>query len=120
MQWHGLRDTAQRVGGRLRVRRVHGIALGRGGEIDHGLSERGVALGHTDEVHGILCRHRQGQCLRVGVSDILRSEPDEPSRDVQRIFSGFEHASEPVHRRVGVAVAHRLMERGDDVVMLLA
>ena len=60
------------------------------------------------------------QRLRVGVADVLGREAHQPARDVERILAGLEHARQPVERRVGVAVAHRLVQRRDEVVVLLA
>ena len=58
--------------------------------------------------------------LRIGVADVLGREAHQPPRDVQRILAGLEHARQPVDRRVGIAVAHRLVQRRDQVVVLLA
>ena len=38
----------------------------------------------------------------------------------ERVVARLEHAHHPVDRRVGIAAAHRLDERADDVVVLLA
>ena len=60
------------------------------------------------------------QRLRIGVADVLGREADQPSRDVQRVLAGFHHARQPVDGGVRIAVAHRLVQRGDEVVVLLA
>jgi hypothetical protein len=65
-------------------------------------------------------RRRHDQRLGIGVADVLRREPHQSARDVERILAGFEHARHPVDRGVGIAVAHRLVQRGDEVVVLLA
>ena len=85
-----------------------------------GLRERGVGLGHAEHVRRILGRHRHRERLRVGVPDVLGREPDEPPRDVHRVLARLEHAREPVDRGVRVAVAHRLVQRRDEVEVLLA
>ena len=51
-------------------------------------------------------------------SDVFHGHPHDAPRDVERVFARFEHPPEPVERRVGIAVAHRLVERGDQVVVL--
>ena len=56
----------------------------------------------------------------VGVADVLGGEPDQPPRDVQRILAGLDHPREPVDAGVRIAVAQRLVERRDQVVVLLA
>ena len=109
-----------RILGRATVRLVHGVALGRGRQINGGLRERRVALRHADEVHGVFRRDGDGERLRVRVADVLRCEAHQPAGDVQRIFAGFEHARQPVDGRIRIAVAHRFVQRRDQVVMLLA
>ena len=71
-------------------------------------------------MHRVLCRQRDLERARIGVADVLGREPDEPARDVERILAGLEHARQPVDGRVGVAVAHRFVQRRNDVVVLLA
>ena len=69
---------------------------------------------------GVLRRDRDRQRLRIGVADVLGREDHHAARDEQRILARLEHAHQPVDRRVGIAAAHALDERGDDVVVLLA
>ena len=120
MQRHRLRHVLVRIFGSLAIRFVHRVALGRRRQIDRRLRERGVPFRHADEMDGILRGDCDRQRLRVGVADVLGREAHEPPRDVQRILTRFEHPREPVHRRVGIAVAHRLVKRGDEVVMLFS
>ena len=67
----------------------------------------------------ILGGHGDGERLRVRVADVLGGKADQPPGDVERILAGLEHPRHPVDRRVGIAVAHRLVQRGDEVVVLL-
>ena len=39
---------------------------------------------------------------------------------VQGVLAGLQHAGQPVHRGVRVRIAHGLVQRGDEVVMLFA
>src|SRR5205807_2825653 len=120
MQRHRLRHVLVRIFGSLAIRFVHRVALWRRRQIDRRLRERGVPFRHADEMDGILRGDCDRQRLRVGVADVLGREAHEPPRDVQWILTRFEHPREPVHRRVGIAVAHRLVKRGDEVVMLFS
>ena len=70
-------------------------------------------------MHGVFGRDGDGECLRVRVADIFRGESDQPSRHIQRILTGLEHPRQPVDGGVGIAVAHRLVQRRDQVVVLL-
>ena len=65
-----------RVGGGRVVGGVDRVALGRGRQVDGRLRERGVALGHADEMRSVLRRDRDGQRLRIGVADVFRCEAD--------------------------------------------
>src|SRR5712691_10162685 len=58
--------------------------------------------------------------MRIGVANVLGGEDDHASDDEQRVLAGFEHAHEPVNRRVRVAAAQTLDEGGNDVVVLFA
>ena len=57
---------------------------------------------------------------RIGVADVLGGEDHHPAGDEARVLAAFEHRGEVVDGRVGIAAAHRLDERGDDVVVLVA
>ena len=77
VQRHRLGEVGLRgVGGRA-VGDVDGVALRRRRQVDDRLRERGVALGHAHEVHGLLRRDRDRQRLRIGVADVLGREADE-------------------------------------------
>ncbi len=65
-------------------------------------------------------RPSPAQRLRVGEADILGGEADQAAGDVAGVLAAGEHAGEPVERRVRVGAAQRLMQRGDEVVVLLA
>ena len=45
---------------------------------------------------------------------------DDAARDEPRVLPRLDHAREVVQRRVDVGAAHRLDERADDVVVLVA
>src|SRR2546422_599175 len=99
---------------------VAGVRLGAGGEEGRRLRERDAALGQADEVDGVLGRDRHLERLGLGVAHVLGREDHHPARDEQRVLARLEHAHHPVDRRVRVAAAETLDERGDDVVVLLA
>ena len=68
----------------------------------------------------LIRRHGDLQCTAVRHAHILAREPNEPPRHIQRVFARLQHTRKPVDRRVRVAVAHRFVQRRDDVVVLLA
>ena len=71
-------------------------------------------------MHGLLGGHGHHQGLRVGHAHVLGGEADQAPRDVERVLARLQHARQPVQARVRVGVADRLVERADDVVVLLA
>ena len=120
MKRHRQRAELARILARALHRAIRGVRLGRARQIGHALRERNDALGQPDEVHRVLDRDRDLQRARIGVADVLGREDHHPPRDEQRILARLDHAHHPVQRRVGIAAAHALDERGDDVVVLLA
>ena len=103
----------------LAVTDVEGVAFRCGCEIDDRLRKGQFPLGGAEEVIGLHRVDGHGQRARVGVPDILGGKADQPPGDIERILSGHQHPAEPVEGRVGIAPPEALVERGDDVVMLL-
>src|SRR5579872_3102620 len=71
----------------------------------------------------IECIHRRKsdlKCGRISEADVFAGHANETAREIERVFSGFEHAREPVESRVGIRVAHGFVQRGDEIEMLLA
>ena len=60
------------------------------------------------------------QRLRRGQADILDGHAHDAAREIERIFAAGKHAAQPIKRGVGIGVAHALVQRGDQVVVLLA
>ena len=120
MQRHGLCHIVMRILSGTGVRLVHGVAFGRRRQVNRCLRQRGVALGHPDEMDRVFCGHGDGQRLRIGVADVFRGEPDETAGDIERIFAGLHHARQPVDGGVRIAVPHRFVQSGNQVVVLLS
>ena len=99
---------------------VEGVRFGRGTKVDDRLRQREIAFGHAEEVDGVAGRQRDVERVGIGEADVLRRHADDATRDVESVFPGLEHASQPVERSVRIAVAHALVQRGDEVVVLFA
>jgi hypothetical protein len=69
---------------------------------------------------GLSRRDRDEQRARVGVADVLARGDHDAAREEPRILAALEHRGEVVHRGVGVAPAHRLDERGREIVVAVA
>ena len=60
------------------------------------------------------------KCLRIGIANILRSLNHNATGDKLRILPRVNHAREPIDRGIGVAAAHGLDERTDNVIVHVA
>ena len=70
--------------------------------------------------HGIAGGHAERQRVGIGQSNVFDGHANHAARDVERILSRFEHATEPIQSGVGIAVAHGFVQRRDQVVVLFA
>ena len=66
---------------------------------------------------GLRGGHRHEQRARIRVADVLGREHDHAPRDEARVLAALEHCGEVIDARVGIRAAHRLDERGDEVVV---
>jgi hypothetical protein len=99
---------------------VDGVRFGREGEVDDGLGEGEVAFGRAEEVHGVAGGEAEVEGFGRGEADVFDGHADDAAGDVHGVFAGLQHAAEPVEGGVGVGVADGFVQRGDDVVVLLA
>ena len=60
------------------------------------------------------------QRLGRGQANVLHRHAHDAPRHVHGVLARLQHAPQPVERGVHVRVAHALVQRGDDVVVLLA
>ena len=70
-------------------------------------------------MHRLLHGYRNGQRLRLSQPDILGGQNNQTPSDKQRVFSGMNHAGQPVERSVRRGAAHRFDKRGDGVVVAI-
>ena len=108
------------VGLRFAIRDVHRVALRRDGEIDHGIRERELALGDAEPLERLprIERERRARGSARPMSSMAMRTMRRA--EVARIAAAVEHAREPVQRGIGIGAAHRLVQRRDLVVELLA
>ena len=99
---------------------VEGIGFGRESQVHGGLREGEMAFRDADKIGGLHGGDGDAERGGVGEADIFAGHAHQAARDVKRSFAGFEHAREPVKRGVGIGITHRLVQRGNQVVMLLA
>ena len=99
---------------------VDGVRLGREAEIDDGLGQRQVAFGRAEKIDGFFGGEAEIERFRSGEADVFDGHADHAAGEIERVFAGGEHARQPIERGVGIAVAHALVQRGDEVVVLFA
>src|SRR5271170_6305667 len=58
--------------------------------------------------------------VRLRQSNILTSHAHQPPRDVQRILARFNHPRQPIQRRIRIRIAHRLVQRRNQIEMFFA
>ncbi len=85
-----------------------------------GLGQGQFALGTAQEIVGVLGRGGQQQGQGIGLADVLHRHAHQPPGDEQWVLPAVEHAGQPVEGGVRIGAAHRLMQGGDQVVVLLA
>src|SRR6266851_4784275 len=108
------------VGPHGAISRIDRIRLRSQRQIDHGLRQRQTTLRLPEKVHRILRGEAEIQRLRSRQSDVFHRHAHDPARAVHRVFASLEHPAQPIERRIGVGVPHTLVQRRDDVVVLLA
>ena len=102
------------------VRGIERIRFRRDREIDDGLRESEISFRHADEVHGIACGHAERKRIRIGQANVFHRHAHDAARNVERIFTGFDHAAQPVECGVRIAIAHGLVQGGNQVVVFFA
>lgn len=113
---HGLLDIL----GSSQACLVNGIGLGCQRQVNHCLGQVNVALWHAQKLTGLENLNRKRQRACVCQPNVLRCKANQAPCDIERVFTAIQHPRHPVNGRVRVAVAHGLVERRDDIVMLLA
>ncbi len=79
-----------------------------------------MALRRTEQFESLHRCDGHFHGVRLGEANVFASHADQSSRDVQRILAGFEHARQPIEGCVRIGIAHRLMQRRNQVEMLFA
>ena len=99
---------------------IRRVRFGGHREIDGDLGQRLVAFRSPQEMNRLLRRDGLLERSRVGQSDVLDGDAHQAARQVQPVFPGFEHAGQPVERRVHVGGTNALMQRRNQIEVFLA
>lgn len=117
---HLAKPTRMDIGQRRIDRSLTRIGLRRQTNIERSLREVNTALGIANNLGRFKRSMRHQKRLRVGVANVLRGMNHNATGDKLRILPCIDHARKPVDRGIGVATAHGLDERTDDVVVHVA
>ena len=111
------RSVLAHVRGRFLDGDVARVRLRREREVDRRLREIEPRLRQPDVLDRLCGGDGDDERLRIGIADVLGGEHDHPPRDEARVLAALEHRGEVEDRCVGVGSAHRLDERGREVVV---
>src|SRR6266702_8156873 len=79
-----------------------------------------MAFRGTEKIKRVFGSKGDSERAGIGEADVFTGHAHHAPREIERIFSGFEHAREPVESSVWIGIADRFVQGGDEVVMLLA
>ena len=99
---------------------VHPVRLRGGRQVDGCFRQRELALRRAKKVIGLFGGQRHLQRPRVSKAHVLRCDAHEAARDVQGILASRQHPCQPVQRSLHVAPADGLVQRRNEVEVLLA
>jgi len=98
----------------------HAVRLGRRRQVDRRLGEGELPFGTAEKVIRVFGGERDAERPRVGQADILDRHAHQAPGDVERVLPARQHARQPIERAIGVRSAHRLVQRGNQIEVLLA
>ena len=119
-QRHGFGKHCKRVFFGAFVCDVQRVRFGRERHINYRLCKVHRTFGHSYKVARLIRAYGNFQRARVGKAYVLAGKPRHTPCNVQRVFARFKHPRQPVYGGVGVGVAHRLVQRGYQVIVFLA
>ena len=111
MEWHGLGGGGRDIGACHVERFVCCVGFRRDRQIDGGLRQRQIALRNSEKMHGLLGGHGLLERARIGQADVFDGHAHQAPCDVQAVLAGLEHAGQPVEGGIGIARAHRFVQR---------
>ena len=98
--------------GRVRFRRE--------GQICDRLRQGQFTLGTAQPFIGLPRLQANRLRLRVGQPDVFHGHAGDATGEKTRVFAALQHAGKPIKRGIRVRSTHRLVQRGNQIVMLFA
>ena len=81
---------------------VHGVGLGRDGQVNHAFGQGQFALGCAQALVDIGGIQSHAQRAWVGQANVFTGHADQAARHVAGLGTAIEHAHEPIQCSVGV------------------
>ncbi len=84
------------------------------------MGKREMPFWSAEEVEGFLGGEGDGESAGFGEADVFAGHADQATSEIQSVFTGFEHAGEPIEGGVGIGVAHGFVKGGDEIEVFFA
>ena len=84
------------------------------------MREKVAPLGHADSVECVGTACDDAHCVRICKPRVFTGRYEHSPEDKGSVFSGGDHAREPIHRGVWVAPPQAFNKRADDIVVIIA
>ena len=91
----------------------HRVRLRRGGQVNRGVGQRELRLGHADQLDRLRGGDGGLQRRRIRHPDVLAGQDHQPASDEPRVLPRHQHPRQVVQGGVDVGAADRLDERAD-------
>ena len=119
MQGHGLGRCIACSPHRRTESAVQAVRLGGSRQVDTGFGQREVAFRRPEEVKRIPGGYGDLQGSGIGQADVFHRHAHQAACEVHRILAAVQHSGQPVQRTIRIRAAYGLVQRGDQVVVLL-
>src|SRR6266700_4118985 len=80
----------------IRICCVQRVGLRRQRQVHNRLRQREIPFWHADKIYGVTGGHAQRKCIWFSETDVLYSHSDNAAGNIERVFAGFEHSSQPI------------------------
>ena len=96
------------------------VAFRRGRQMDHCLGQVELAFWKPDVLDCVGSSDCNDQGLGVGHADVFAGQDDQSAGDEPGVFSGFQHARQPIQPGISVTPTDAFDEGADHVVVIVS
>ena len=120
MQRHRLRSGLLEIRDHGSIARINRVRFWRERQVNGSLRQRQVSLRRPDKIRRLHRRNCDRQRARLRQSNVFAGHSDQPARNVQWVFTRFEHSHQPIQRSVRIGISHGLMQRRNQIEVFFA